>query len=103
LITLSEVEGGNDKVSVSFFITPDTKLPKPNDNSIRVETRAGCTVYVRIFHDSSRAAAYSNVKQLREELELAGKVFAPHTYTGAGYQNPWDIFHHHNEIWIQAA
>lgn len=102
-ITITEVADGED-VSVSFFIPPGTVLPAPSDPSIREETISARNVYVRIFSSfMSSSAAQANVMQLREALKQAGKVFEPHRYTGAGYQNPWDLFNNHNEVWVDAA
>ncbi|XP_046886260.1 heme-binding protein soul2 [Hypomesus transpacificus] len=104
IITITEVGSADGDVSVSFFIPPGTVLPKPHDTTIREENIPARTVYVKIFGGfPSYSAAQANVKQLRDELNEAGKAFELHKYTGAGYQSPWEIFNHHNEVWVEAV
>uniref|UniRef100_A0A667XR13 Heme-binding protein soul2 n=1 Tax=Myripristis murdjan TaxID=586833 RepID=A0A667XR13_9TELE len=104
LVTVTEGEDGSDgEVSVSWFVSADTELPKATDPSVSEELRPAATVYVRTFGGSpSRAHGQENVKQLREALVHAGKSFEPHRYSGVIYEAPWS-FVHHNEIWIYAV
>ncbi|XP_071772427.1 heme-binding protein soul2 [Centroberyx gerrardi] len=106
LVTMTVGEDGSESnVSVSWFVSADTVLPKPTDPSVTEELRPAATVYVRTFSGFvSHALGQDNAKQLREALVQAGKSFEPHRYTGAVYDSPWDIIHtHHNEIWVYAA
>lgn len=41
------VENGGSRVSISFFISQDTDLPEPNDETIKVKDLPAATVYVR--------------------------------------------------------
>ncbi|XP_071386987.1 uncharacterized protein [Centroberyx affinis] len=84
-------DGSESNVSVSWFVSADTVLPKPADLSWKSVKSTG------LIHKD-------NTKQLRQALVQAGKSFEPHRYTGAVYDSPWDIIHtHHNEIWVYAA
>lgn len=41
------VENGGSQMSISFFISANTVLPEPNDETIRIKELPAATVYVR--------------------------------------------------------
>ncbi|CAL8299298.1 unnamed protein product [Merluccius merluccius] len=103
LITVTQGESDAESVSVSWFFPPEVDLPTPLDTSVSKEVRPAGIVYVRTFPDPvNKDTVSSNLSLLRKAL--AGKPIEHHRYTGAGYNNPWDIFKtHHNEIWVNAV
>ncbi|KAG9275409.1 heme-binding protein 2-like [Astyanax mexicanus] len=105
LVSVNEDPGsGKPKVSVSFFIAPNTVLPKPNVETIKVENRPSATIYVRVFGGfASEDDARKNRAMLTKDLKAEGKQFNDKRYEGAGYDPPWNLFNRHNELWIYAA
>ncbi|XP_029926594.1 heme-binding protein 2-like [Myripristis murdjan] len=105
LISISEDDGTETSVSMSWFVPPGTVLPATSNPKVTVETRSASTVYVKTFGGTpNHELAQDKVKILRKALDEAGKSFDHHTYAGAGYDNPLNIFiTHHNEIWIYEA
>ncbi|XP_072533083.1 heme-binding protein soul2 [Salminus brasiliensis] len=101
---LVSVNEATSKVSVAFYIAPDTVLPKPNDETIREENRPSGTIYIRVFGGvASESDAVENRAKLTDDLKAAGKLFDDTRYEGAGYDSPWNLINRHNEVWIYAA
>ncbi|KAF0027656.1 hypothetical protein F2P81_020397 [Scophthalmus maximus] len=102
MITVTEGEG-DPHLSYSWFLPPGTARTNSTDPSVAVQTRPGATVYVRVFGElPSIESGRKNAALLRAALGQAGKAFDQHTYTGAGYDGYFSLWHH-NEIWISAA
>ncbi|XP_030628297.1 heme-binding protein soul2 [Chanos chanos] len=103
LVSVDEA-GSERQVTVSMYITADTHLPEPIDESIRVTERPECTCYVRTFGGMAKEAeAFENLRKLQEDLRAAGKTFDDTRFDAAGYDSPWILINRHNEIWVHAA
>lgn len=62
-----------------------------------------CLTLHRVFGGfTSEADAYENVKELKKDLQAAGKLFDGTRFEAAGYDAPWNLVNRHNEVWLYA-
>ncbi|KAM3605661.1 uncharacterized protein V6R79_002607 [Siganus canaliculatus] len=96
LITVSK----DQKLSLSWFIPPDTALVNITGSSVMVEHKPAAVVYVRVFGDvPSISSGQQNAKALWDAV--TENCPDPPAYSAAGY-DPIVSVEHHNEIWIYA-
>ncbi|XP_061913718.1 heme-binding protein soul2 [Entelurus aequoreus] len=87
---------------MSWFVPNNTPMAEISDPYVKLQTRPGGTVYVRVFHTLPNLTnGQTNREKLREDLTRAGKHFDANTYSGAAYTTYWALSHY-SEIWMSA-
>uniref|UniRef100_A0A8C7X7R8 Heme-binding protein 2 n=1 Tax=Oryzias sinensis TaxID=183150 RepID=A0A8C7X7R8_9TELE len=107
IITVSK-EGRDEKVTLSWFVPPETKL-QTFDTSTTERSQTLMVTEVRHSSPSSSFGghpdlngAQDHVDILKKSVAKARKKLNSHTFTGAGY----DVYlapTHYNEVWVYAA
>ncbi|XP_061766967.1 heme-binding protein soul2 isoform X2 [Nerophis ophidion] len=102
LITVTKDEDEENDF-MSFFVPNNTAMAEISVPCVKLQTRPGGTVYVRIFHTiPNLTSGRTNREKLREDLTRAGKHFDANTYSAAAYTTYWALSHY-SEIWMSAV
>ncbi|XP_066536206.1 heme-binding protein soul2 [Hoplias malabaricus] len=103
ILSVRTGENGQEQVTLSYHISPDTVLPNFNDQTIKEEIRPGGTVYVRIFSsDQSEKMIKENKDMLFKDLQAAGILFDDTRYDAAAYKGIFVLEDRQDEIWSHA-